>query len=89
MKTSYRSSSEFRRKLREETKRLGLTVFDLSVILESCERSVHHWLNDRAPHILTQEAILARLAKQEPYQKEIAGRNMLGALRAASKLVSR
>ena len=91
MKQKYHPSLPFTRALNEYKKKLNLTIFDLCVILEISDHTAWSWLHGRSPHPLTQEGVLARLAKErnEAAQAElVTRREMMSALRAAGKLVA-
>jgi len=51
--------------LQHHQQRLGLTQAELAKLLQVSPRSIWKWLNGELPHILTQEAALARLANTE------------------------
>jgi len=55
----------FPTQLQHHQQRLGLTQAELAAVLEVSPRTIWKWLNGELPHILTQEAALARLANTE------------------------
>jgi transcriptional regulator with XRE-family HTH domain len=52
----------FSTQLKSEKERIGLTLADMSSVLDVAQRTVEHWLKgDRTPSVITQEGALARL----------------------------
>jgi len=58
----------FPEQLKAHREKLGLTQAELAAVLEVSPRTIWKWLNGELPHILTQEAALARLAKSAIYR---------------------
>lgn len=54
---------DFTEKLKAQRERLGLTQAELAAFLDVSPRAVWQWEKGMLPHILTQEAALARLTK--------------------------
>lgn len=55
----------FAQQLKTHRERLGLTQAELASFLEVSPRAVWQWEKGKLPHILTQEAALARLSKAD------------------------
>lgn len=49
--------------LKHHRKRLGLTQAELAAVLEVSPRAIWQWEKGELPHVLTQEAAIARLEK--------------------------
>jgi DNA-binding XRE family transcriptional regulator len=60
----------FPEQLKTHRERLSLTQAELATFLEISPRAVWQWEKGELPHILTQEAALARLTKAKRAPKE-------------------
>lgn len=63
----------FHEQLKAQRERLGLTQAELASFLKVSPRAVWQWEQGEAPHILTQEAALARLTKAKARRKGTNG----------------